>query len=101
MTELSAGGAFSLALLQNGTVWGFGDNSSGQIDDSKQLTYPTPVQRPGLAGVVNVVNISAGPAHVLAVLSDGTARAWGSNVYDQIGDGVSSIHSTPVLVPLV
>jgi hypothetical protein len=45
------------------------------------------------------VAISAGNLHSLALLRDGTVRAWGQNRYGQIGDGTSTNRDTPTTVP--
>ena len=59
------------------------------------------VQVSGLSGVV--VAIAAGGSHSLAVRSDGTVWAWGSNVSGQLGNGCTlgtncNSSSTPVQV---
>ncbi|HYO72402.1 MAG TPA: RCC1 repeat-containing protein [Archangium sp.] len=87
----------SLVVRRDGTVWGFGHNAMGVLAHTHQQFYTTPVQLPALAGVKG---LSAGYEAGYALLEDGTVRAWGSNAYDQIGDGVSSIHLTPAQVRL-
>ncbi|MBT9253100.1 MAG: hypothetical protein KM296_05345 [Brockia lithotrophica] len=42
--------------------------------------------------------ISAGGAHALALLPDGTVRAWGYNAYGQLGDGTTENRTSPVSV---
>src|SRR6267378_3330630 len=65
-----AGGAgHSLALLANGTVVGWGDNTFGQIN--------VPL------GLTGVVAIAVGDYHSLALKSDGTVVAWGDNTDGQ------------------
>jgi hypothetical protein len=61
---IAAGGYHSLALLKNGTVIGWGDNSSGQT------SVP--------AGLSGVTAIGAGGYHSLALKNDGTVVAWGA-----------------------
>src|SRR5204863_5370274 len=56
---------------------------------------PYPIQVPGLAGVVA---ISTGPEFSLALLKDGTIRAWGENTHGQLGDGTTERRTRPVLV---
>jgi alpha-tubulin suppressor-like RCC1 family protein len=45
------------------------------------------------------VGARAGNQHSLALLKDGSVRAWGHNRYGQIGDGTSINRNTPTLVP--
>ncbi|RJE91336.1 hypothetical protein D3P07_04610 [Paenibacillus sp. 1011MAR3C5] len=47
---------------------------------------------------LKVTSISAGDSHVLALLSDGTVRAWGRNNIGQFGNG--SIESLNVAMPV-
>ncbi len=49
-------------------------------------------------GLSDVIAISAGEYHSLAVRSDGTAWAWGDNLYNQLGDGTTTMRATPVQV---
>lgn len=45
-----------------------------------------------------VVAVAAGPQHNLALRSDGTVWAWGSNQSGQLGDGTTIARPTPVQV---
>jgi alpha-tubulin suppressor-like RCC1 family protein len=64
---------------------------------SSQAPYavPYPVRIAGLSGVVGV---AAGDAHSLALLDDGTVRAWGDNRLGQLGDGTTVNRHAPVVV---
>jgi alpha-tubulin suppressor-like RCC1 family protein len=98
VTAIAAGGHHSLALLSNGTVMAWGQNDLGQLGDgSISELSTTPVLVKGLS---DVIAVSAGDGHSLALLSDGTVMAWGENSYGQLGDGVRSPFSdVPVTVP--
>ena len=48
---IAAGSKHTLALKQDGTVWAWGDNSSGQLGDGTTTHRTSPVQVPGLTGV--------------------------------------------------
>jgi alpha-tubulin suppressor-like RCC1 family protein len=56
----------------------------------------TPTTVLGLAGAVS---LAAGEGHTCAVISDGTARCWGWNLYGQLGDGGEVSSLTPIPVP--
>jgi hypothetical protein len=45
-----------------------------------------------------VVAVSVGMMHNLALCSDGTVAGWGSDAYGQIGDNTSTNHNAPVAV---
>jgi hypothetical protein len=81
--ETSLGGHI-LALLNNGTVVGVGDNKDGQLGDGTTTDSSVPVPVAGLSGVTA---IAASISHSLALLSDGTVRAWGSDQYGELGVG--------------
>ena len=95
VAAIAGGGSQSLALLADGTVRAWGNNSSGQLGDGTTSDRLTPVPVSGLSGVVA---IAAGYDHSLALLADGTVRAWGNNSSGQLGDGTTSDRLTPVPV---
>lgn len=81
--SISAGSDFTLALAHDGLVYGWGGNSSGQLGIGRfSSTVPNPAMLPGLQ---KIQAISAGHAHALALRSDGTVWAWGSNNHGQLG----------------
>jgi alpha-tubulin suppressor-like RCC1 family protein len=49
--------------------------------------------------LTGVAFVAGGRDHGLAVLTDGTVRAWGANTYGQLGDGTTTRRTTPVPVP--
>jgi alpha-tubulin suppressor-like RCC1 family protein len=100
ITQVAIGGSHMLALDSGGTVWSWGDNSSGQLGNgatsSIEGSDPTPVPVPGLTGITQ---IAAGDRHSLALRSDGTVWAWGDNSYGQLGDGTTAAEDRPERVP--
>jgi hypothetical protein len=96
--DCAAGQDFSLLLAANNTVWAWGSDADGRLGTSPTGNPKTsPTQVPGLS---DVVAIAAGSQFALALLGDGTVRAWGSNVLGQNGSGstVSGGISTPQVV---
>ena len=94
-TMIAAGGNHSLELKKDGTVWAWGDNTTGQFGTGTTTSSNVPVQVPGLSGVRAVV---ATVAHSLALKEDGTVWAWGSNSYGQLGDGTTTDRYSPIKV---
>jgi alpha-tubulin suppressor-like RCC1 family protein len=92
---VAAGGAHSCALLSNGTVKCWGDNSLGQLGDGTNMSQPVAVP---VLGLTAAVAIDAGHSHTCAVLEDGTARCWGSNGAGELGDGTAEERANPVVV---
>ena len=91
---IAAGEKHSLALKRDGTVWAWGANDGGQLGLGAGAVdanpHSTPTQIPGL---VNVVAISAGAQHSLALTSAGAVFAWGVNDHSQAGGPCGSTGS--------
>lgn len=93
---IAAGGSHSMALDSSGQVWCWGLNTSGQFGNNSSATSSsTPVQAINLSGAVK---IAAGNAHSLALLANGTVRAWGGNTRGQLGIGTLVNQKTNVTV---
>ena len=96
-TQVAAGGAYSLALQANGTLWAWGTNSSGQLGNaihygSSDSTNPTPT---ATGTALPTRSLAAGSNFGLAVRPDGTLWAWGDNTYGQLGDGTTTSSRVP------
>lgn len=103
VVRISAGGTHSLALCSDGTLVAWGDNFSGKLGDNSttQRKYPVAVNvaagTSALAGK-SVISIAACSSHSLALCSDGTVAAWGSNFFGQLGDNTTTNRLVPVAV---
>ena len=83
--DVEALGGTNIALKTDGTLWGWGSNTSGQLG---QGASSTPVTAPVQIGTdTDWVDVSVGAAHVLAIKSNGTMWSWGNNVRGQVGSG--------------
>ena len=91
---ISTGYSHSVALCHDGTVWAWGDTSSGQSGiGAVSGFYDTPQRVDSLN---NIVALSAGEWHSLALCRSGYVWAWGWNGDGQIGiDSTANIYSTP------
>jgi len=85
----------SLALKSDGTLWAWGFNQLAELGDGSMADRHGPV---AVAGLANVVTMSAGPQHGLAVTGNGTAWAWGDNSSGELGDGTQVNRAQPVKV---
>ncbi|MEO6787402.1 MAG: hypothetical protein ABI318_14820, partial [Chthoniobacteraceae bacterium] len=93
---VACGGYHVLAVNQNGSLWAWGQNASGQIGDG---TTTTPRSSPVQVGTAtNWRGISPGQYHSVATRTDGTLWSWGYNFYGELGDGTTTNHSSPVQV---
>jgi surface protein len=88
----------TLFLLNDGTMRSIGTNTYGILGngDTNKTTNNFTVQT--VVGLNNVVKISAGNYHAMALLADGTIRTWGLNDNGQIIDGsqgASTVYVSP------
>lgn len=100
-TPMIAGGLqHVLYLADDGTVWSWGSNAYGQLGTNPGLVSSRN-QPQQITGLSNVVAISAGSYHSMALTADGTVYAWGNNHYGQVGQGsiAVSVIWQPTVVP--
>ncbi|MBI4947713.1 MAG: T9SS type A sorting domain-containing protein [Bacteroidetes bacterium] len=107
---VDAGYAHVLAVKNDGTVWSWGDNQSGQLGNGMAPVWTgtcwcinTPVQVvTGASGcatnLCNITAVSAGYLHSIALKNDSTVWAWGDNTNGQLGDNTTTQTTTPVQV---
>ena len=102
---ISAGGWYTCALLQDGTVRCWGDNTYGELGNGAALLSPspgspvTPTPTPvTVSGITTAVAIEAGVFHMCAILRDGTLQCWGRGEEGRLGNGSTANSSTPVTV---
>jgi len=87
IAAVSSGGAHTMAIRTDGSLYTWGLNGNGQLGDGEQTSWdpnPTPIRV-----MENVIAISAGYRHSMAIRSDGSLWAWGDNRYGQLGDGTT------------
>lgn len=95
--KIVAGRWHTLATSAGGSVWAWGDNNYGQLGTGGSGgPQPTPLL---VSGLSEIQGIGAGFTHSMAVKSDDTLWAWGSNTYGQLAIGSTSSQITPVQVP--
>ena len=94
---LKIGGGYksSIAIKNDGTLWTWGNNASGQLGDGTTINTTTPAQ---IGTATNWTEIDGGEGYNLALKSDGTLWAWGSNTYGQLGDGTTINKTTPIQI---
>ena len=83
-TTIATGGSFNLAIKTDGTLWGWGINDFGNLNDATIGYKTTPFQ---MSTATNWRAIAAGLSHTLAVKADGTLWGCGLNSNYQLGDG--------------
>ncbi len=101
---IAAGTLHTCAIREDGTVWCWGDNTSGQLGPSvakdPNSALPALVDLCGGAPCGDTDKAAAlalGTTHSCAVLKSGTVRCWGDNTFAQLGDGTHISSATPVM----
>ncbi len=103
VVAIAAGLQTSLALKRDGSVRAWGSNQSAMLGNGRRGGSSadgnalTPV---AVNGVANARAIAAGEGFALALLGDGSLRAWGFDGYGEIGVGTSGgYHMSPTRIP--
>lgn len=98
---VSAGEYHSMALLQNGEVVTWGDNTYGQLGNSDvDNNQSTPVYVVSSTGerLSDIIAVTAGAFHSYALTTNGLVYAWGNNTNKQLADGSSISRSVAILM---
>jgi alpha-tubulin suppressor-like RCC1 family protein len=80
--------------FNDGTLWTWGWNLSGQLGDNTTSTRSSPVTTAG--GGTNWRQVAGGYNHTAAIKTDGTLWTCGYNYNGQLGDNTTSTRSSPV-----
>ncbi|GAB6032349.1 RCC1 and BTB domain-containing protein 2 [Chamberlinius hualienensis] len=76
----------SICIIDNGEVYSWGNNYSGQLGTGSNQTQTIPTNVVNLTGIV-IVKVVCGYAHTLALSDEGMLYGWGDNSYGQLGNG--------------
>jgi alpha-tubulin suppressor-like RCC1 family protein len=97
---ISSGADSNYALLQDGTVWAWGWNASGELGVPAAVftNSAVPIQVPGLH---DIIAISAGTQFCLALARDGLVWAWGTNTEGTLANGTTSHGNFPTPAPIL
>jgi len=91
VTAIATGHAHACALRDDGSVWCWGDNRSGQLGDGTVMgrAFAAP------AMIEGVTSIAAGGFSSYAIMSDGKRAAWGFDGDGQLADNRTEVRVTP------
>ncbi|KAM8857587.1 RCC1 and BTB domain-containing protein 1 isoform 1-T1 [Synchiropus picturatus] len=115
--SIVCGQTSSLAVLDNGEVYGWGYNGNGQLGLGNNGNQLTPCRLVDLQGVcvqqvppphISIfrttgtqclpLQVVCGYAHAMALTDEGLLYAWGANTYGQLGTGNKSNQLSPVQI---
>jgi alpha-tubulin suppressor-like RCC1 family protein/Leucine-rich repeat (LRR) protein len=89
---ITVGHGHTVALKNDGTLWAWGNNFSGQLGNGTSFDRNTPTK---IGSDSNWLSIATGMHHTIALKKDGTLWAWGKNTYGTLGDGTITNNRTP------
>jgi len=102
VASVSTGHSHIMVIKTDGSLWAWGLNNNGQLGTGTNRNHLVPTRILDDMSYVSVGGDLMGQvlqAHTLAIMSDGSLWAWGSNVYRQIGDGSTTFfHRSPVQI---
>lgn len=93
-TQIGSGG-WVIGIKTDGTLWGWGSNSFGQLGLYDISSRTSPVQ---IGSGTTWSDFCIGTQHVTAVKTDGTLWSWGRNQAGQLGLGDRTNRSSPIQI---
>jgi alpha-tubulin suppressor-like RCC1 family protein len=99
-TAVAAGWGHSCALINDGTIRCWGNNTTGALGNGDKSVDGNTIVISNFAvqvsGVTEAVSITTGGYHTCALLRSGQLQCWGKNEFGQLGDGRggANVHST-------
>lgn len=95
--DIQAGSSHTMAVASDGTLWGWGSNSAGELGNGTDVNSSVPVQVTALADR-RITQVVTRLFYTMALASDGTAWAWGYNTASTLGNASISESTIPVQV---
>lgn len=97
ISQVSAGFGHVLAISQSGDLWSWGCNLYGQVGNGVDGNSEANLQPVKIGGVGNVVAVSAGYRHSMALDAAGHVWTWGHSFFGELGDGKAETDADVVL----
>lgn len=97
VTGVATGGSHTCAVTTAGSLFCWGDNTSGQLGVAGASSVVQPAAVAGLGGAVK--QVAAGEAFTCALLDGGQVQCWGDGNNGQLGSAGSSDKPLVVAMP--
>ena len=85
----------SAAIISPGTLWMWGQNTSGQLGNNSTTNQSSPIQ---VGALSTWSQVSSSGAYTTAIQNNGTLWSWGQNASGQLGLNTTTGISSPVQV---
>ena len=93
VNKVYANAGFTMAIKNDGSLWAWGNNWSGQLGDGTKVEKLTPTK------IMDSVNkVYANASFTMAIKNDGSLWVWGNNEYGQLGDGTTENRLVPIKI---
>jgi len=92
----SSGLSYTMAVKNDGTLWGWGAGGFGKLGDGGTTNRSSPVQ---IGTLTTWTDVQAGLSTTMAIKTDGTLWVWGHNTaFGMLGTGesISTSYSSPI-----
>lgn len=96
LVEIESGGSFSVALMNDGSVYATGLNTSGQLGLSDYNFRSRWTRNTFFDGKPKVIDIAVGSNFTAFLLENGDVYTAGNNSYGQFGNGTKISSNVPV-----
>ena len=95
VVEMGGGGTHACARKSDGTVWCWGDGTSGHLGNGGTTQSNVPVQ---VTGITTATSLAVGYDTTCVLLTGGSVKCWGYGANGQIGNNSTAQQNTPVSV---
>ncbi|KAH9512730.1 RCC1 and BTB domain-containing protein 1 [Bulinus truncatus] len=85
--KIACGSHHTMALLEQGEVYAWGQNNCGQVGTGSSTNQPSPRKITSVIGSRSAVAIACGQTSSMALLDNGEVYGWGYNGNGQLGIG--------------
>ena len=93
---ISNSGRHRMIIASDGTLWGRGSNEHGQVGVGRIGRPPSVISETII--MEDVIAVSTGHSHTMAITSDNVLWGWGRNTWGELGDETAEDRLSPVKI---